>query len=118
MLRPGDLTTDPSQEAVPLTDPTHHPGGVGIGALPVRGRRGGARGWINRAESRKNETGHIDELGLKRLDLTADPGNFASQRVAEKVGFQREGLIRSILQHPEGHRRDAVLFSLLPGELR
>lgn len=33
----------------------------------------------------------LDELGLKRLDLTADPENFASQRVAEKVGFQREG---------------------------
>jgi RimJ/RimL family protein N-acetyltransferase/SAM-dependent methyltransferase len=60
----------------------------------------------------------LDELELDRLELTADVENFASQRVAEKVGFQREGVVRSALRDPEGHRRDSVRFSLLPGELR
>jgi RimJ/RimL family protein N-acetyltransferase len=60
----------------------------------------------------------IEELRLERLELITDPDNHASQRVAEKVGFQREGVLRSHLLHPDGRRRDSVMFSLLPGELR
>jgi RimJ/RimL family protein N-acetyltransferase len=60
----------------------------------------------------------FDELRLGRLELITDPDNRASQRVAEKVGFQREGVLRSHLVHPDGRRRDSVMFSLLPGELR
>jgi RimJ/RimL family protein N-acetyltransferase len=59
----------------------------------------------------------FDELELERLELITDPDNRASQRVAEKVGFQREGVLRSHLLHPDGRRRDSVMFSLLPGEL-
>ncbi len=59
----------------------------------------------------------LEELGLERLELLTDPENVASQRVAEKVGFRREGVLRSHLLHPDGHRRDSVMFSLLPGEL-
>jgi len=47
-----------------------------------------------------------------------DSANVASQRVAVKVGFRREGVKRSHLRHPDGQRRDSDLFSLLPGELR
>jgi RimJ/RimL family protein N-acetyltransferase len=60
----------------------------------------------------------FDELGVARLELITDPDNTASQRVAEKVGFTREGVLRSHLLHPDGRRRDSVMFSLLPGELR
>ncbi len=60
----------------------------------------------------------MDELALQRLELITDPENHASQRVAAKVGFQREGVLRSHLPHPDGRRRDSVMFSLLPGELR
>jgi RimJ/RimL family protein N-acetyltransferase len=60
----------------------------------------------------------LDELKLERLELITDPDNLASQRVAEKVGFRREGVLRSHLVHPDGRRRDSVMFSLLPGELR
>jgi RimJ/RimL family protein N-acetyltransferase len=60
----------------------------------------------------------VDELGFERLELITDPDNAASQRVAEKAGFQREGVLRSHLRHPDGRRRDSVMFSLLPGELR
>jgi RimJ/RimL family protein N-acetyltransferase len=59
----------------------------------------------------------LDELNLQRLELITDPENQASQRVAEKVGFRHEGVLRSHLVHPDGRRRDSVMFSLLPGEL-
>jgi RimJ/RimL family protein N-acetyltransferase len=56
-------------------------------------------------------------LGLARLELTCSPENRASQRVAERCGFVREGLLRSHLAF-KGGRRDTLLFSLLPDELR
>ena len=59
----------------------------------------------------------FEDLGLERLELMTDPDNAASQRVAEKVGFRREGVLRSHLLHKDGRRRDSVMFSLLPGEL-
>ena len=57
------------------------------------------------------------ELGLARLELTCGPDNQASQRVAERCGFSREGLLRSHVPF-KGTRRDSVIYSLLPGELR
>jgi RimJ/RimL family protein N-acetyltransferase len=57
-------------------------------------------------------------LELQRLELITDPDNVASQRVAEKVGFVREGVLRAHLRHPDGRIRDSMMFSLLPGELR
>lgn len=59
----------------------------------------------------------LDDLELVRLELITDPDNLASQRVAEKVGFRREDVLRSHLLHPDGRLRDSVMFSLLPGEL-
>jgi RimJ/RimL family protein N-acetyltransferase len=57
------------------------------------------------------------DLGLARLELTCGPDNEASQRVAERCGFVREGLLRSQVPF-KGARRDSVIYSLLPGELR
>jgi len=57
------------------------------------------------------------ELGLARLELTCGPDNLASQRVAQRCGFAREGLLRSHMPF-HGGRRDTVVFGLLPGELR
>lgn len=56
------------------------------------------------------------ELGLARLELTCGPDNEASQRVAARCGFVREGVLRSHVPF-KGGRRDSVLYSLLPGEL-
>ncbi len=47
------------------------------------------------------------------MGFQAAPENPASQRVAERAGFTREGLLRAWLPTAEG-RRDSVLFSLLP----
>lgn len=58
----------------------------------------------------------VEELEALRVQLTTDPLNVASQRVAEKVGFRREGILRS-LHEIKGVRRDAVMFSLLLEDL-
>jgi RimJ/RimL family protein N-acetyltransferase len=57
----------------------------------------------------------FQELGVERLQLTTHPDNAASQRVAAKAGFSREGTLRAWLVTRDG-RRDAVMFSLLPGD--
>ena len=85
-----------------------------IGYWCVREARG--RGVTTRALRLLCRYG-LEELGLLRLELITDPDNVGSQRVAEKVGFRREGILRSHLDHPDGRRRDSVMFSLLPGEL-
>ena len=59
----------------------------------------------------------IDTLDVKRLELLTDPNNVASQRVAEKAGFQREGILRSSLEYRDGTRCDSIIFSALPDEL-
>nr|BFE33169.1 hypothetical protein GCM10010200_054200 [Actinomadura rugatobispora] len=59
----------------------------------------------------------FDQLAVARLELTCAPDNVASQRVADRCGFVREGVLRSHMRF-QGERRDTVVFSLLPGELR
>ena len=59
----------------------------------------------------------FDEVGVARLELTCGPDNLASQRVAERCGFTREGLLRSHVPS-KGGRRDTVLFGLLGSDLR
>ena len=54
----------------------------------------------------------FDELGAERIEITAEPENGPSIRVAELAGFEREGLLRAYLL-VKGVRRDAVMFALL-----
>ncbi len=58
----------------------------------------------------------FESVGAERLSLTAEPENVASQRVAEKCGFVREGVMRMAVRGRRG-RNDSVLFSLLPSDL-
>ena len=55
----------------------------------------------------------FEKLGIQRLNLVTAPENAPSQRVAERAGFMREGLLRAWSPTPAG-RRDSVMFSLLP----
>jgi RimJ/RimL family protein N-acetyltransferase len=58
----------------------------------------------------------LDE-GVGRIELRTHPGNEASQKLAERAGFTREGMERkSIWLHDERH--DAIVWSLLPTDPR
>jgi ribosomal-protein-serine acetyltransferase len=55
----------------------------------------------------------FEELHLKRIEIVAAIGNRRSQRVAEKAGATREGVLRNRLKIGEVSH-DAVMFSLVP----
>jgi RimJ/RimL family protein N-acetyltransferase len=60
----------------------------------------------------------LGEPGIERVQLRADTLNMGSQRVAEKAGFTREGVLRSMHYNPRlGRRIDFVMFSLLRSDL-
>lgn len=65
-----------------------------VGCWRAREARG--RGITTRALGRLCRYA-LEDLSLERLELTTDVENPASQRVAEKVGFRREGVLRSHL---------------------
>jgi RimJ/RimL family protein N-acetyltransferase len=58
---------------------------------------------------------HAFSFGIARVAAYVNVGNAASERVLERAGFTREGVIRS-MPKPDGRRVDKTLFSLLPGE--
>jgi RimJ/RimL family protein N-acetyltransferase len=58
---------------------------------------------------------HAFSIGIQRVEARVDVGNDASDRVAERAGFTREGVLRSV-GRVDGSRTDRAVWSLLPGE--
>ena len=120
----GDVRPDHDAMAIEVGGQVVGGIGMGVNAHDYRARVGywvaaGARGRGTCTRALRLLVRYaLEKLELQRLDLIIDPDNVASQRVAEKVGFQREGVLRAHLRHPDGRIRDSVMFSLLPGELR
>jgi RimJ/RimL family protein N-acetyltransferase len=54
----------------------------------------------------------FDELGLERLELHIDVTNIASERVAERAGYRRDGVLRNV-HFKEGLRSDTAIWSRL-----
>lgn len=59
----------------------------------------------------------FEEVEAQRVYLIIDVENPASARVAERCGYRREGIMRSI-HVKQGQRADAGLWSRLPGDPR
>ncbi len=59
----------------------------------------------------------FEEIGLHRIEILAAVSNIASQRVAEKIGAVREGVLRKRLVI-RGESQDAVMFSLISEDLQ
>jgi RimJ/RimL family protein N-acetyltransferase len=79
----------------------------------LAGPRGRGHGYVTRAVRLVAE--ELFRRGVGRIEVRTHPGNEPSQRVAERCGFQREGVERrSIWLH--GQRADAILWSLLPDD--
>ena len=57
----------------------------------------------------------FERLGLLRAEIVVAMDNLASQRVAEKIGAHREGvLFNRMVVAPAVH--DAIMYSLLPSD--
>jgi ribosomal-protein-alanine N-acetyltransferase len=80
---------------------------------------GVARAWWGRGVASEAARAVVDYgfevLGLAKVWARADPRNGASVRVLEKVGMQREGLLRGHLLI-RGERVDRVYYGLLREE--
>ena len=60
----------------------------------------------------------VDEfLDLERLEALVDVDNLGSQRVLEKAGFHREGVLRKF-SFVKGKSRDMVMFSVISDQVR
>ncbi|MFG1953615.1 GNAT family N-acetyltransferase [Micromonospora sp. NPDC048830] len=81
---------------------------IGYSMLPAA--RG--RGLVTRAV-RLVAGWAFDQTGIARIWAGTRPENVASQRVLEKAGFRREGLMRGRLPGTGGDRVDTVLYGLL-----
>lgn len=99
-------------------------GSIGVGP---RSRTVGEVGYWVRAEARRRQVATralvlvsrwaLRSTAMTRLQLRTDAANRASQRVAERGGFLREGLLRANGVARDGSPRDEVMFSLLPADL-
>ncbi len=57
----------------------------------------------------------LKEIGLRRIEIVIATANLASQRVAEKSGAVREGLLRNrIVVRDKVH--DAIMYSIIPSD--
>jgi RimJ/RimL family protein N-acetyltransferase len=85
---------------------------VELGYVVARWARG--RG-VAGAMLQQLTTWAFDVVGAQRIVLIVDVDNAASSRVAARAGYAREGVMRSLFIK-EGVRRDAELWSRLPGD--
>jgi RimJ/RimL family protein N-acetyltransferase len=107
-------------------DPLRHLGNVSIWHVSRMGRTGEIGYWVRSDETtngiateaagRLVELG-FDELGFHKITLRIAVGNRQSERVAEKLGFVKEGVLREELRI-RGVWVDHGLFSLLEDEFR
>lgn len=107
-------------------DPAHHLGNISVWHTSKRERSGEIGYWVRssatgagvatEAAARVAAVG-FEELDLHRITLRIAVGNRGSERVAEKLGFTQEGLLRKeVLVH--GVWLDHTLWGMLEEEYR
>jgi RimJ/RimL family protein N-acetyltransferase len=109
-----------------LDDPDRHVGNISVWPTSQRERSGEVGYWV-----RSDETGDgiateaaacvaalgFEEMGLHRITLRIAVGNVASERVASKLGFVHEGLLRKEVL-VAGDWLDHTLWAMLDEEYR
>ena len=58
----------------------------------------------------------FEDLGAARVQFKTDLNNLHSQRAIEKLGAQREGVLRRFQMRSNGTLRDTVMYSILAEE--
>jgi [ribosomal protein S5]-alanine N-acetyltransferase len=113
------LNARPQPGTVPAAHPdglvfAPQPGTVGIGYWVLAGAR--RRGLASHAVALATRWA-LAEAGMARIEALVEPDNVASQRVVERAGFVREGLLRAYLEpHLDGERADAYVYSLIAAD--
>lgn len=107
-------------------DPERHVGNISIWQTSRTGRIGeigywirtdlAGRGYATEATRALMRVG-FENLGLHKITLRIAVGNRGSERVAEKLGYTQEGLLREELLI-RGNWMDHNLYSMLEGEFR
>jgi RimJ/RimL family protein N-acetyltransferase len=92
--------------------PDHRRAEVGFWLAPWARGRG-----IGSAAVRAACEWAFDNWDLNRIEMTTLPDNEASQALARKIGFTREGLLRQ-RNFERGKYVDIVMLGVLRGELR
>lgn len=80
----------------------------------ILGREHWGNGYAGEAQRTAIEFG-FSELGLHRIEADVDPGNAASLRSLERLGFVREGVLRE-RWIVSGEPSDSVILGLLAAE--
>jgi ribosomal-protein-serine acetyltransferase len=99
-------------------------GGCGIHRLDLKNGVGELGYWVRTPSTRQGIATEatrqlcrwaFSEARLRRIEILASVENLRSQRVAEKAGGVREGILRHrIWLHERPH--DCILYSILKGE--
>jgi RimJ/RimL family protein N-acetyltransferase len=58
----------------------------------------------------------FDQLRAQRVELVTDEENISSRKVAERCGFELEGIRRNVLRGPDGRLRNACIYARLPAQ--
>ncbi|WP_045235033.1 GNAT family N-acetyltransferase [Deinococcus pimensis] len=70
------------------------------------------RSWLNTEAKSLLLTFCFEDLGLGRVQLKTDARNERSQRAIERLGAQREGVLRAHMVLPDGYVRDTVMYAV------
>jgi RimJ/RimL family protein N-acetyltransferase len=99
-------------------------GGCGLNQIDAVCRRANLGYWVRSSATRRGVATAAVHLAtrwafeftdLVRLEILVATGNVPSQRVAERSGAHREGVLRSRLI-VQGRSQDAVMFSFVRGD--
>ncbi len=109
---PYMITFKESGEVISMIDPHIQPPQMGIGYGLARAHWG--KGYMPEATSAMIDWA-FRQPSLSRVYATTDVDNIASQRVLEKVGMQREGLLRKYIIHPNisDIPRDSYIYAIV-----
>lgn len=101
-------------------------GACGLNHLDTANRRANLGYWVRTTATGRGVATEavalvarfgLTVLDLARIEIVAAPANLASQRVAEKIGATREGVLRNRFWF-NGESVDGVSYSLIPADLQ
>ena len=109
---PYMITLKESSEIIGMIDPRIEGMKVGIGYVAARAYWG--KGYVTEAIHAIIDWA-FRQSSIFRVYATMDVENVASQRVLEKVGMQREGVLRKYIAHPNISEipRDSYIYAIV-----